>query len=399
MDLLLFDIFTILLIAIDMYNYDKQITPLTIFGGVYACLINLNNLVISNVYSLMPVNAHALWVIFSFFFLIFVVDIMGGYLYRRSHHCNFSFSIRFVNYRSVMLLFFIGVTAYVMQFLLLYRMYGFAIKGKSIGVLGHLVTLARILGPVALDLGIKSGRKLRILFALLLNVVVFGISIAFGGKYVIFINLTYFLLYFILKRDKKANFMKMLKIILPLIGIAVGIFVLLYYVIPIVTGQYQATMNFVIEHMFHYLLGSVVANNYTMSHIGEGDALIPFTVIINIARAIVRNTDYVSPIYPFIFQISRLARTNVSGFLGEAVYNLGLVGAYFYVAVIFGMINYFYYQYRNNNKFYLSFCYSTAVIAFLFFCNFYSVIGVVLPLLLAIFLDVFSLCRVGNYHI
>ena len=71
MDLFLFDILTILLIIIDMHNYRKQITPLTIFGGVYICLINLNNLVISKIYSFIPINAHALWIIFCFFIIIF----------------------------------------------------------------------------------------------------------------------------------------------------------------------------------------------------------------------------------------------------------------------------------------------------------------------------------------
>lgn len=74
MDLFLFDILIILLIVIDMHNYEKQITPLTIFGGVYTCLINLNNLVISKVYAFIPINAHALWVIFSFFIIIFCID-------------------------------------------------------------------------------------------------------------------------------------------------------------------------------------------------------------------------------------------------------------------------------------------------------------------------------------
>ena len=73
MDLFLFDILIILLIVIDMHNYEKQITPLTIFGGVYTCLINLNNLVISKVYAFIPINAHALRVIFSFFIIIFWV--------------------------------------------------------------------------------------------------------------------------------------------------------------------------------------------------------------------------------------------------------------------------------------------------------------------------------------
>lgn len=399
MDLLLFDILTILLIVIDMRNYGKQITPLTIFGGVYTCLINLNNLVISKVYAFIPINAHSLWDIFGFFLVIFCIDFLGGYLYRNTSHCSFSFSTRFVNYRSVIFLFFIGFAAYGIQFLLLYRTYGLSIKGLNDGILGHLSSFAFILGPVALDLSIKAGKKIRILFALLLNVLVLGISVAFGGKYVIFINLTYFLLYFVLKRDRQANLLKLLKIILPLIGAAVGAFIILYYVIPRVTGQYQATMDFAIKHMFYYLLGSVTANNYTMAHAGQGDVLIPFTVITNIGKVLIGNHDYINSIYPFIFQVDNLTKTNVAGFLGETVYNLGISGALLYTAVIFSIINYFYYQYRSKNRFYLSFCYSTAIIAFLFFCNFYSVSGVFLPLLLAVFLDMFSLCRIGHYHI
>lgn len=399
MDLFFFDILTILLIIVDMHNYGKQITPLTIFGGVYTCLINLNNLVISKVYGFIPVNAHTLWIIFGFFLVIFCIDLLGGYLYRNTPHCSFSFSTRFVNYKSVTLLFFIGFAAYSLQFLLLYRMYGLAIKGLNNGILGHLSSFAFILGPVALDLSIKTRKKMRIIFALLLNIIVLCISVAFGGKYVIFINLTYFLLYFVLKRNRRASLMKLIKIILPLIGVAVGAFVILYYVIPRVTGQYQSTMDSAIQRMFYYLLGSVTANNFTMSHAGEGNLLIPFTVIVNIGKALVGNHDYVMPIYPFLFQVDSVTKTNVAGFLGETVYNLGIIGAVFYIVVIFSIINYFYYQYRSKNKFYLSFCYSTAIVAFLFFCNFYSVSGVFLPLLLAVALDMFSSCKIGHYHI
>lgn len=334
MDLFLFDILIILLIVIDMHNYEKQITPLTIFGGVYTCLINLNNLVISKVYAFIPINAHALWVIFSFFIIIFCIDFCGGYLYRNTPHCSFLFSTRFKNYASVTVLFFIGFAAYGIQFLLLYRTYGLSIKGLNDGILGHLSSFAFILGPVALDLSIKTGKRIRIMFALLLNILVLGISVAFGGKYVIFINLTYFLLYFILKRDRRANLLKLLKIILPLIGIAVGAFIILYYVIPRVTGEYQSTMDFAIKHMFYYLLGSVTANNYTMAHAGQGDALIPFTVIVNIGKALFGKHDYISSLYPFIFQVDNITRTNVAGFLGEIVYNLGVSGAFFYTSVI-----------------------------------------------------------------
>lgn len=399
MDLFLFDALTILLIVIDMKNYGKQITPLTIFAGVYTLLINLNNLVISKLYSFIPINTYAMWIIFIFFILIFCIDILGGYLYRKTSYYNLSISTRFLSYRSVTFLFFIGTIAYSIQFLRLYRTYGLAIKGLNGGLLGHLSSLAFILGPVAMDLSIKTGKQIRIILVALLNAIVLAISVAFGGKYVIFINLTYFLLFFVLKRNKKANIMKLVKILLPLLSAAVGAFIIIYYVIPRATGKYQATIDFAIEHMFYYLLGSVTANNYTMSHIGQGNVLIPFTVIINIGKALIGKKDYVTPLYSFIFQVDKMTKTNVAGFLGETVYNLGIGGALLYTAVIFGMINFFYYQYRSKNRFYLSFCYSTAIIAFLFFCNFYSVSGVFLPLLLAVFLDLFSLCRIGKYHI
>lgn len=286
MDLFIFDILVISLIAIDMYNYGKQITPLAIFGGVYTCLINLNNLVISRVYGFIPINTYALWVIFTFFLIVFCIDVCGGYLYRNTSCYSATFSTRFVSYKSITFLFFIGFAAYSIQFLRLYRVYGLAIKGLNNGILGHMTSFAFILGPAALDISIKIRKKIRIMFALSLNVAVLGISVAFGGKYVIFINLTYFLLYFVLKRDRRANLLKLAKIVLPLIGAAVGAFVILYYVIPRVTGQYQSTMNFAIKHMFYYLMGSVIANNYTMSHAGQGNAQIPFAVIINIGKAV-----------------------------------------------------------------------------------------------------------------
>lgn len=400
MELVLFDLFTVLLIAADMSNYGKQITPLTILGGVYTALINLNNLVLHRVYSFVLVDSKALWVIFSFYIVIFLVDFLGGQLYRRSKHCDFSYSIRFKSYGAVTGLFIVGVAAYSLQFILLYHSYGLNnIKGKNGGILGHLTSLAFILGPVALDLALKTKRKLKIILAGGLNLAVLAINVAFGGKYVIFINLTYFLLYFILKRNKRANLMKMIKIVFPLAMIAVAAFVILYYVIPRATGHYQSTLDFAIKHMFYYLVGSITANNYTMLHAGQGDVLTPFTVIANIAKALVGNHEYVNPIYPFVFPVDSVTYTNVSGFLGETVYDLGIMGAYLYTAFIFGIVNFFYYQYRNNNKFYLAFCYSNAITAFLFFCNFYSVSGIVLPLMLAIALDVFSFFRVGKFHI
>ena len=282
MNLLLFDILTILLIVIDMYNYKKQVTPLTIFGGAYVFLINLNNLVISKIYGFISVDSYALWMIFLTFFMIFLVDILWGSFYKKSKHFNYSFSTRFKSYQTVMILFFIGVLAYSIQFIRLYRTHGLSMKGLNGGIFGHLSSFAFILGPVVFDLAMKSKKRNRIFISLLLNLLVLVISIAFGGKYVIFINLTYFLLYFILKRDRKTSVFKLAKVVLPLICIAIMVFIIIYYFIPILTGQYQSTMSFAMQHMFYYLLGSISANNFSIAHAGGGNVLVPFTVIINI---------------------------------------------------------------------------------------------------------------------
>ena len=67
---------------------------------------------------------------------------------------------------------------------------------------------------------------------------------------------------------------------------------------------------------------------------GEVNPLIPFTVIINIGKAIVGAKNYIFPIYPFIFQVDSVTVTNVSGILGELVYNLGIGSAYIYTTFI-----------------------------------------------------------------
>lgn len=399
MELFVFDIFILLLVKIDMDKYEKQITPLTIIALVYTILINFNNLIISNIYGFYKVENYVLGIMAVFFILIFMIDITFGYLYRHTKRVEANFSVRFKSYKGVTIVFFFGVMAYSIQFVRLYASNGLNIKGGNNGILGHLSSFAYILGPVSLDLALKAKKKLNIIFSAALNVLVFLISVLFGGKYVIFINLTYFLLYFILKRDKRVSIGKIVKLALPLAVVAIGVFIVLYYIIPRITGRYQSTIYFAMQHMFEYLLGPVIANNYTIAHAGQGDPLIPFTVFINIGKAFMGMDNYVNPIYKFLFPIYGVNKTNVSGIFGESIYDLGYVGALMYIMVFFIIINVFFYLYRARNKFYLSFCYSTSMMAFLFFCNYISVSGVLLPLILAFMLDAFSLCRVGDYHI
>ena len=151
--------------------------------------------------------------------------------------------------------------------------------------------------------------------------------------------------------------------------------------------------------MSDYLLGSIVSNNYTIGNAGTGDPLIPFTVPINIVKALIRDSNYVSPLYVFSFPVRGDYITNVSGFIGETIYNLGFFRSYLYIGVIFVFINIIFLLYRTKARFYLSYCYSCAILLFLFFCNFFTVSGVVIPFLLAFIIDGLTYFRYEHLHI
>lgn len=400
MELILFDLITISLILIDFYNYERQVTPLTIVGSVYLILINMNNLIVSKIYGFYQVADHSLLVLLLFFFLIFGVDMIFGCFYRHTSRAASDKAVRFHSFRLIGILYGTGVLAYFFEFVKLSRIYGVnSIKGKGGGILGHLTFLAYILGPLALDFAIKRKNKIKIMMVILMNLSTLGIAVLFGGKYQIFINLTYFLLFFILKRDHRTSMVKLIKLVIPMMGLAIAAFMTIYYIIPVLTGAYQTSVDFAIRHMFDYLLGPMIANNYTISHSGTGNVLAPFAVFINIGKALVREGNYVNPIFPFVFPTAPGMITNVSGFFGDLIYTLGIPGALVYTLVTFFIVNIFFLFYRSQTKYQLCFCYTSAILAFLFFGNFITVSGVVLPLLLAFVLDTASMFRIQTYHL
>ena len=399
MELLLYDIIVSLLIFIDMHKYDNQITPLTVIGATYSVLININNIFATKVYGFKFIKSHTLWMLVFFWSIFFVIDIFFGTLYSNIKKVEKKQNSSFYNYWLVMCFFSVGVLAYSLQFIRLYKIYGLNIKGKNNGILGHLCSFAFILGPVVLDLALRSKKKVRVILAGLMNILVILISVLFGGKYVLLINTTYLLLYFILQRDKKVNLISMVKLAIPLCVIAVGLFVILYYFVPIITGQYQSSMYFAIQHMFYYLLGPILGNNYALSHPGQGNYLAPYTVPINICKALFGKHDYVNPILPFVFQVSDDEIVNVAGLIGETTYELGVGNALMYLTIILIVVNVILLLYRAYNKCYLSLVYLFSILIFSFFCNYFTVSGVVLPLLLAAALDVASIFKIGNVHL
>ena len=346
MTILLFNILMLLMIWIDLKHYNRQITPLAVIGTIYTILIDLNNLILCRIYGYYIVTDQVLLILLGFFSAIFIQDLLFGTLYRSAHKISKKITVRFRNYWIAALLFWIGTAAYSIQFIRLYSSRGLNIKGENNGILGHLSSFAFILGPAVLDLALKSQKKVRIASAAALNLLVLLISVLFGGKYVIFINLSYFILYFLMKRNSQIEIGKIIKIGFILVSAAAGVFFLFYYVIPRATGQYMSTVDFAIQHMFDYLVGSISANNATVLRPGQGDSRIPFTVFINMGKALMGNHDYVKSTYPFIFPIRPEYATNVSGFLGEIIYDLGIGGGLIYTLILFCIINIFCLQYR-----------------------------------------------------
>lgn len=399
MSVVLFDIVLILLIKIDIWNNKNQITPLTIIGGIYIILISINNWLISNIYQFNKISLITIKELFVFFLIIFVIDSIFGFFYRHLNKVDIGRSIRFRNFHFVFFLFMIGVCAYSIQFVQLYLKYGLAIKGMNNGILGHISSFAFILGPVIMELSLNTKKRANKIIVGSMIFLVFFISFLFGGKYVIFINLTYFLLYFILKRDCKFDIIKLLKIAIPLGLVGIICFVFLYYIIPQMTGQYKSSIYFVFEHLFYYLLSPILGNDYAFLNEGLGNNLIPFTVPINIWKALCGVSQYINNIHPFVFRIGPNQFTNVAGLFGEVAYDLGINNAKIYICIIFIYINCALIIYRTKNKFYLSFCYSMATLAFCFFSNYFTVSGVVLPLILAIVFDLLSTIRIGKFHI
>ena len=124
-----------------------------------------------------------------------------------------------------------------------------------------------------------------------------------------------------------------------------------------------------------------MANNFVLTHRANGGLEIAFTVPINIVKALLRTGEYVNPIYPSIFTIGINKTTNVAGLFGESIYCLGKFGGILYLVVLFFITYLLFIQFKIYGRYKLCMSYLFAVLLFSFFCNFFTVSGVVLPLL------------------
>ena len=203
----------------------------------------------------------------------------------------------------------------------------------------------------------------------------------YGGKYGILINFVYIMMYMLIRKD--SNVKRILKYI-AVIGLAgLGVFIVVYAVIPSFTSSgadNSSNLAFSIEHFFYYLMSPIIANNHCFTHPNASDSNIPFTVIINIVKALSGDKNYVNPIFGPDFACGQDRVTNVSGLFGEVVYCLGW-GGILYIIVLFALIYIIFVMFKLKGMYKLTLSYLLSSLLFSFFGNFYTVSGVVLPIM------------------
>lgn len=368
----------------------KGISPFLVLSLPYLLLVNVNNFVMVNIYNYLPISELALVYTLLFLAIIFLIEIIVSLSFKRIKVTRVSLVFKRKNYNIVVFLFYIGLIAYILSFVLRVMQYGLnGIKGMNNGLLGHISFLFKIISPLYLDYKIEKKQIKRGIFFIALGIM---ISLLFGGKYGIFVNILYIIVYYLLK--EKRNTKKVLTIfaVFGLTGFLVFLF--LYAVIPMLTHSYgsyatmQTSVDFAIEHFFSYLCHPLIASNYAFTNIDSNSSLVPFTVVINIFKALTGNKDYVDPIYDFVFPATVEKNTNVAGLFGELHYCLGPLSLLF-VFCTFIVIEIFWQLYKRKRMYFLTNCFLLSIVSLMFFCNFFTVSGMVLPLIYLFVIETF----------
>lgn len=392
--LLVFDIVLLFLLRMDTRLYKRMITPFSVFASVNLVLINLNNLLIAHIYDFYTVSADALFLLTVFMTVIFGVDYFCAKLFFKLKDREFPSLETPLIEKIIGILYLIGFAALVGQFVILLVQYGLGgMKGRASGILAHVSKLCLILAPFFLDFALKSKNKMRIWISLGMAGLVLLLLVLNGGKYPIMIHLLYFALYFFVSHQEQINLKKLLIPVAILSGAALVVFIIIYFLVPVITGSLEEGVSpfsafaFSIKHLFDYLLGPVIANNFTLANPGAADPAIPFTVPANIIQALLSTQEYVDPIHAHIMPLQPDIFTNVSGLVGETVYCLGYANAAFYLIGIFAIVNVFYILYRKYSLYRLTCNYLLCLIILGFFCNFFTVSGALLPLIYLFILE------------
>ncbi len=397
--LIIFDIAMLAMLFVNFRIHKKAFTVFSIFATIYAVLINLNNLIVCHLYDFYKVADESLLMLLSIFAVLFLIDVVFGLLtvklnnkpsnqvkLTRMSSLTLDTSFNKAEYYIVTTLFFVGLAGYFASLCNSIIIYGIGnIKSTSNNQLTWLSFLAFTLAPLFIDKSWKGKMRTPSLISVGL---LFAIAVIFGGKYVIMINAVYIILYFLLTKKYNFKFRKVILILTCVVSFVVLAFVVIYTIIPKLSGgETVASIGESVKHMFVYLLGPISGNNALLNVRVENGTLVPFTIPINIHKMLLQSNNYIDPILPFVFEYAHGSTVNVAGIITETVCCLGVTGGVFYLVGIFVIVNCFLLLYRVYGKYKLTTSYLLSVIGMSFFCNFFTVSGVVFPLILVFFME------------
>jgi len=377
--------------------YKSYITPYTGIAIANYFLIIYNNL-ISIRYGFYSIDDDTLIKLSFFYLSIFGVSILYKTIFFNESKTRFlDYYIKSISAKLgiLVVLFYIGLLArYISLFQSISR-FGFDnIKGNSFGIFAHIGNLAIVISPFILLIVMQYKIKRYLILPWSL---VFLNILLFGGKYgMIFFVLHNVLFISMIFQNKFINlFFKALLIVF----IGIIIFILIYGVIPLLsTGDFtleklSERMDFILKHFSFYLTSPVVASAEMLrlpGSIHNGIEII-FTVPINIFRALSRSGLYIMPVIPNKIPVSFEYSTNVGGLIGELVFTGGYQIAFFVLILLYIIIYLFYTKAIFSSKYIslTSLLLSASILSF--FCNFYTVFGVVIQFIILFIIEKFIL--------
>lgn len=372
-----------MLIFADYRLYKTFFTPFSVIASIYLALIFLTNLAAVHL-DFFKVNDQSILFIMYFLILIYLVSVIFYFLFRKNEFTPRENAHEYIIYniiahkKTILTVFMIGLAAKYISLVQSLALYGFGhIKGKAFGVFAHIGDFGFVLTPFLLIMYFheKKVRYLVLILMMYMNLVLFG------GKYEIMIAILHLVILYAQLYD--INIRKTLKVGLITVLIGITIFVMIYAVLPSIKnkGLSLELFLFSLQHFLYYLISPIIATNYYFAHTGAGSPEILFTVPINILKAVTSSGNYVNPINELFIPIHKFYETNVGGLFAETMFQSNLVMATIYITGFFIIVYYFFNIARYRGKMESLGALLLAVVTMMFFSNFLTVSGIILPIL------------------
>lgn len=386
-----------ILITAEYKTYKTFFTPFVLLASAYTLIIFFNNFI--GVYlGFYKIQYISILYILYFLFLVYLTSIFSLLIFNNtlSRKNKYYYSLNIYlnkinkNKNKIICLFVICLLAKYISLIQTIGIYGLInIKGKARGIFAHLGSVAVIMAPYIMVLYIKKRKMLYFVFIFLLYISL----IITGGKYGIIINFVHliFLYALIIKNSLK----KLMQIGFLLIIFALLIFIVVYAVLPGIISHeftiayFKNSILFAVIHFIFYLVSPVIATNFYFQNIGNGNFETLFTVPINIYKFIFQQGNYIIPLNYGFIPVHTYYSTNVGGLFAESAFNSSILEASFYVTVFFLLVYYFYNKSINKGKMISFTALLLSVSMMMFFSNFLTVSGVVIPILFLFIIEFF----------